>query len=259
MSRTGALEDAGAAEKILDLQTRLQDLSTARRRIFSLRAAVARAIEDGYTNLAQPPDSDSQRRRPQVLEVAGLVKQVFDDLRVPEALGQEIATLQREIPGGQALLTTALAIEVVSRCTSSRTPDQRSAPFSFVRLGIDVDLPVLGSEGQALAKALGNRILYGTQVGHFGAFGADEWRRWDWLMGRLHAASHIGMLLHDTSTPDKLKIATSWIHDIQTEILNAEGSSVSEVHEGLGDAAGRFPGYEPWIRVGAHAGRDECR
>jgi Protein of unknown function (DUF3376) len=122
---------------------------------------------------------------------------------------------------------------VVSRCTSSRTPDQRSVPFSFVRLGTDVDLPVVGPKGQALAKALGNRILYGTQVGHFGAFGADEWRRWDWLMGRLHAAAHIGMLLHDTSTPDKRRTATDWIHNAQAEILEAEGSSVSKVLEGL--------------------------
>ncbi|RDZ43383.1 hypothetical protein C5C07_20940, partial [Haloferax sp. Atlit-4N] len=142
-------------------------------------------------------------KRPSVDEVATLVRQIFADLRVPEALGQEIAALERELPDGPNRLQMALAVEVVSRCTASRMPDQRSVPFSFVRLGTDVDLPVAGPEGQEIAKTLGNRILYGTQVGHFGAFGADEWRRWDWLMGRLHAASHIGMLLHDTTTPEK--------------------------------------------------------
>jgi hypothetical protein len=232
-TQVGAVQDFSAAEKVSDLEERLQHLSTARRNIFSLRAAVERAVKDGYANLAQSPDGPRQRRRPTVLEVADLVKQVFDGLRVPEAVGQEIATLQREISDGPKLLRTALAIEVVSRCTSSRTPDQRSVPFSFVRLGTDVDLPVLGKEGQALATSLGNRILYGTQVGHFGAFGADEWRRWDWLMGRLHAASHIGMLMHDTSTPEKRRIATDWIHDIQAEIIAAEGSSVPKVLEGL--------------------------
>ena len=242
-----AAEDARAAEKVTDLEHQLQALSTARRSIFSLRAAVGSAIEDGYAALAQPLEGERTRKRPSVDEVAALVRQIFADLRVPEALGQEIAALERELPDGPNLLQVALAVEVVSRCTASRMPDQRSVPFSFVRLGTDVDLPVAGREGQEIAKTLGNRILYGTQVGHFGAFGADEWRRWDWLMGRLHAASHIGMLLHDTSTPEKRRSATDWIRNAQAEILKAEGSSPSELLEGLktlqADYQDTDPGY----------------
>ncbi|GAB3062502.1 hypothetical protein GCM10027053_26210 [Intrasporangium mesophilum] len=229
----GAPETNDTADRSSDLENRLERLSAARRKVISVRAAVELAIGDGYMKLAQPPDGGRQRRRPTVFEVADLVKQVFEDLRVQEALGQVIATLERELPDGEVLLRTALAIEVVSRCTSSRTPDQRSAPFSFVRLGTDVDLPVLGPEGQALATGLGNRILFGTQVGHFGAFGADDWRRWDWLMGRLHAASHIGMLLHNPATPEEREAAAEWIRDVQAEIIKAEDSTVPKVLEGL--------------------------
>lgn len=232
-TEAGAPEANDTADKSSDLEYRLERLSAARRQVISLRAAVGTAIEKGYPKPAQPRDGGRPLRRPTVIEVADLVKQVFQDLRVQESLGQIIATLERELPDGENELSTALAIEVVSRCTSSRTPDQRSAPFSFVRLGTDVDLPVLGPEGQSLAAGLGNRILFGTQVGHFGAFGADEWRRWDWLMGRLHAASHIGMLLHDPDTPEERRVATEWIRDVQAEIIKAEGSSVPEVLENL--------------------------
>lgn len=215
------------------LMSQLATLSRSRQHVFALRAAVERGIQQRYSELVEAHLGAGEPPSPSVLEVAGAINTVFDDLRVQEALGREFADLQDAIPDGRKQLATALAVEVVSRCTSSRTPDQRSVPFSFVRLGPDIKLPVLDADGQALADRLGDRVLYGTQVAHFGAFGADKWRRWDWLMGRLHAVSHLGTLLHDTSTRAKREDATTWIQETQLAVLEAEQSSPEQLLDGL--------------------------
>jgi hypothetical protein len=158
------------------------------------------------------------------------INDVFTRLDIPRALGAAIEPVADLLPDE---LRTALAVEVVSRCTSARTPLQRSAPFRFLRLGPDVELPVLaGTTAQAPAKELGDRILYGTQVSHFGAFGAVAWRRWDWLLGRLHGAAHLGHLLGADD---------DWIRDTQRAIVAAEGSSLPEFVTGVGTMAGDFP------------------
>ena len=158
------------------------------------------------------------------------VNDVFTRLDIPRALGAAIEPVADVLPDE---LSTALAVEVVSRCTSARTPLQRSAPFRFLRLGPDVELPVLaGTSAQAPAKELGDRILYGTQVNHFGAFGAVAWRRWDWLLGRLHGAAHLGRLL---GAPEH------WIRETQRAIVAAEGSSLPDFVAGVGAMARDFP------------------
>ncbi len=157
------------------------------------------------------------------------VNEIFTRLDIPRALGAAIEPVADALPGE---LRTALAVEIVSRCTSARTPLQRSAPFRFLRLGPDVELPVLaGTAAQAPAKELGDRILYGTQVSHFGAFGAVAWRRWDWLLGRLHGAAHLGRLLGADD---------AWIRDTQRAIVAAEGSSLPDFVTGVGTMAGDF-------------------
>jgi hypothetical protein len=158
------------------------------------------------------------------------INDVFTRLDIPRALGAAIEPVADVLPDD---LRTALAVELVSRCTSARTPLQRSAPFRFLRLGPDVELPVLaGTAAQAPAKELGDRILYGTQVSHFGAFGAVTWRRWDWLLGRLHGAAHLGHLLGADD---------DWIRDIQRAIVAAEGFSLPDFVAGVGTMAGDFP------------------
>ena len=163
--------------------------------------------------------------------VTGGVNQVFERLDVQAALGGQIAELQAVVPPEQVL--TALAVEIVSRCTSARTPPQRSAPFQFVRLGPDVALPLLADgESGTLAAMLADRVLYGTQVGHFGAFGAAEWREWDWLMGRLHGVAHLGHLLGADE---------EWIRETQELVLVAEGSTREAVDARIRRLSEDFP------------------
>jgi hypothetical protein len=131
------------------------------------------------------------------------------------------------------VVKTALEVEIVSRCTSARTPQQRSAPFRFLRLGPDVPLTLLDDRPEgSIANDLKDRILYGTQVGHFGAFGVADWRRWDWLMGRLHCVAHLGAMLG--ADP-------GWIRETQLLVLKAEGWDLEQVADRIQRLARDFP------------------
>lgn len=83
-----------------------------------------------------------------------------------------------------------VAVEIV---TQALAPQVRSAPppFSLLRLGPDNASPLAPS-----AARIGDKKLYGTRLGHFGAFGDDDsWRAWDWAWGRLDAAAQLGRAL----------------------------------------------------------------
>ncbi len=134
---------------------------------------------------------------------------------------------------GSNLVETALAVEIVSRCTSARTPLQRSAPFQFLRLGPDIPLTLLDDlPAGSIADDLKDRILYGSQVGHFGAFGAADWRRWDWLMGRLHCVAHLGAMLGADA---------DWIRETQRQVLLAEDWKPTGDRERIQRLAEDFP------------------
>jgi hypothetical protein len=188
-----------------------------------LVVALRDALGDALAAATLPPPAERRAY------TAG-INEVFTRLDLPAQLGAAIEPVAAARPDE---LRTALAVEIVARCTAARTPPQRSAPFTFLRLGPDVALPVLaGTAAQAPATELGDRILYGTQVNHFGAFGAVGWRRWDWLLGRLHGAAHLGRLL---------KAGDDWIRQTQLAILAAEGSSLPAFVSGVGTMAGDFP------------------
>lgn len=240
--RTKAAFDAAQGvdgQAVQDLEDQLERISKVRRDLRAVRTAV----EEALAALGAPTGDQLPRitATSNPVEVAEAINGIFADLRVQEALGRQIRRLETELPQGNELVETALAVEVVGRCTSSRTPDQRSAPFRFVRLGPDIGLPILDEDDQRAALALGDRILYGTQVGHFGAFGAEGWRRWDWLMGRLHAVAHLGRILHDTATPGGAEAATEWVQETQLAVLAAEGMNTTELSEGVGRLADTFP------------------
>jgi patatin-related protein len=239
------VDEPGATDEVAlaDLEGRLERLSAVRADLRAIREVA----EAKVAALGQPTRVADGREAAARIEastapvtVTDELNQVFAECRIQEALGLQIRELQR-LPDGAKLVETALAVEVVSRCTSSRTPDQRSAPFAFVRLGPDVTLPILSEDDQLLAEGLGDRILYGTQVGHFGAFGPEEWRRWDWLMGRLHAVTHLGTLLYDTHSPDDEQKAAEWVKETQRAVLSAEGFDESDLTETLHELQRTFP------------------
>ncbi|WP_432948448.1 DUF3376 domain-containing protein [Kribbella sp. CA-253562] len=163
--------------------------------------------------------------------VAVAVNDIFESLQIQRALGDEFASLVAAV--GPVMVDTALEVEIVSRCTSARNPLQRSAPFQFLRLGPDIPLTLLDElpEG-SIANELKDRILYGTQVGHFGAFGAAEWRRWDWLMGRLHCVAHLGAMLG---------AEPAWIRETQRQVLAAEEWTVDDLAQQVRKLAEDFP------------------
>ncbi len=235
----------GVTDDLDALEKQLETLTEVRRNLRAIRHAVGVEV----TLLGQPREANGDApARPALITsasppevVANAINGVFDALRVQEGLGQQIQQVIDNIPDGANLTQTALALEVVERCMSSRTPDQRSAPFKFIRLGPDVSLPLLSPADQDRAARLGDRIIYGTQVGHFGSFGAEGWRRWDWLMGRLHAVAHLGGLLHDTSTDDERAAAATWVKDTQLAVLEAEGFTESDVSNTLQELETAFP------------------
>ncbi|TDD28255.1 DUF3376 domain-containing protein [Kribbella turkmenica] len=205
------LGSAPAAERE-ELEKRLQATSDCLLKAQAVRDALSVRLAEAELDLGLPGGAET---------VAVGLSDIFEDLQVQRALGEAFADVIAAV--GWDLVETALEVEIVSRCTSARTPQQRSAPFQFVRLGPDIPLTLLDDvqEG-SVANALKDRILYGTQVGHFGAFGAADWRRWDWLMGRLHCVAHLGAMLG--ADPD-------WIRETQRQVLLAEDWKVEKVAE----------------------------
>ncbi|WP_433167455.1 DUF3376 domain-containing protein [Kribbella sp. CA-247076] len=195
-----------------ELEKRLQETSDCLLKAQAVRDALSARLVKAELELGLPGGAET---------VAVGLSDIFEDLQVQRALGDAFADVIAAV--GWDLVETALEVEIVSRCTSARTPQQRSAPFQFVRLGPDIPLTLLDDlqEG-SVANSLKDRILYGTQVGHFGAFGAADWRQWDWLMGRLHCVAHLGAMLG--ADPD-------WIRETQRQVLLAEDWKVEKVAE----------------------------
>lgn len=204
-----------------ELEQRLQATSDCLMKTQAVRDALSERLAKADLELGLPGGAET---------VAVGLSDIFEDLQVQRALGDAFSELIAAV--GWDLVETGLEVEIVSRCTSARTPQQRSAPFQFLRLGPDIPLTLLDDlqEG-SVANALKDRILYGTQVGHFGAFGAADWRRWDWLMGRLHCVAHLGAMLG--ADPD-------WIRETQKQVLISEDWKVEKVAERVQRLANDF-------------------
>jgi hypothetical protein len=96
-------------------------------------------------------------------------------------------------------------------------------------MGPDVDAPVAGPV--VPRRAPGAWKLYGLRLGRFGAFGRPEWRRHDYLWGRLDGAAHLVRLLAGEADRDRILRA-------QQAVLEEEGTTVAAVSGGLADVAG---------------------
>ncbi|MFK4086381.1 DUF3376 domain-containing protein [Kribbella sp. NPDC020789] len=190
----------------------------------------AQAVRDALTDELTRADLDLRPAGGAEAVAVGLTD-IFEDLQIQQALGEAFADLIAVV--GPELVETALEVEIVSRCTSARTPQQRSAPFQFLRLGPDIPLTLLDDlPAGSIADDLKDRILYGSQVGHFGAFGAADWRRWDWLMGRLHCVAHLGAMLGADA---------DWIRETQRQVLQAEDWKPQAVADRIQRLAEDFP------------------
>ncbi|GAB3929029.1 hypothetical protein GCM10029976_027890 [Kribbella albertanoniae] len=232
----------GAAERVIrlilrSLRTRISVAQVEERPELERRLKATsdcllktQAIRDALTEQLTTADLDLQPAGGAEAVAVGLAD-IFEDLQIQQALGFAFADLIAVI--GWNLVETALEVEIVSRCTSARTPQQRSAPFQFLRLGPDIPLTLLDDlPAGSIADDLKDRILYGSQVGHFGAFGAADWRRWDWLMGRLHCVAHLGTMLGADA---------DWIRETQRQVLLAEDWKPQAVADRIQRLAEDFP------------------
>jgi len=69
--------------------------------------------------------------------------------------------------------------------------------------------------------------LWGTQLGHFAAFGRPEWRDHDWLWGRLDGAAHLVRLLISEAA-ETVKDPEGVVESIQRSILTTKGTNAWE-------------------------------
>jgi hypothetical protein len=216
------IDSAEREEGFAELETQLSATSDSLQRVQAVNDAVSELLANAELDLRPAGAAEA---------VAASINDIFEKLQVQQVLGEELTTLVHVV--GPEVVKTALEVEIVSRCTSARSPQQRSAPFRFLRLGPDIPLMLLDDRPEgSIANDLKDRILYGTQVGHFGAFGAADWRRWDWLMGRLHCVAHLGAMLGAD---------TGWIRETQLQVLKAEGWELEQVADRIQRLARDFP------------------
>ena len=220
----------GAAERVVRLlarnlrdrygeagPTRADDLagiSLALNRIEAVRDAVRQAI---IADAATAPAGDA--------DLVDWTAERFDRLHVTGALGWCVRAAaeayHRSLPapdGPAGVLAAGLAVEVATQAFTAYQPFQRTAPFEFLRLGPDVETPLVDKESTdaAAARDAGAGKLYGTRLRHFAAFGLPDWRRWDWCAGRLDAQTHLARALGGGPAAD------AWTAKTQQATVTAE-------------------------------------
>ena len=160
------------------------------------------------------------------LTVAQRLQYAFERVRVTREVGRVVNEAVAAFAAVVGLDTSQvikalLAVEVVGRAVGAAPQINRTAPFRFQRLGPDAQLTIFerGNGGND-AFDLRDKILWGTQAHHFGAFGLKEWRAWDWMLGRLDAVQHLGTLLGAN---------VDWIRSRQADVIMTELSASDEV------------------------------
>ena len=160
------------------------------------------------------------------------------DAVVRRAAGNYLTALGR--PAGRAdrdaVLRHALVVEVLARAFGGGLDRQRTAMFDVVHMGPDVDSPVV-PDAQAAdetgPRPLGAWKLWGTQLNHFGAFGKTDWRRQDWVWGRLDGAAHLARIIHASGELADEHDSEDDIATLQVAVLAASGTTAKAVQKNL--------------------------
>ncbi|MCV2490712.1 patatin-like phospholipase family protein [Geodermatophilus sp. YIM 151500] len=221
----------GAAERVCRLLVRdLWDRSADHGAVAPITAALVRveAVRDAVgdrvvATAATAPDGGTA--------LLAWADGIMAELRVTEALTwctDTAAEAYARARGGSvdpaAVLCAGLAVEVATQALTGHQPFHRTAPFEFLRLGPDVETPLVDCahaepaevrRSSERARHRGDAKLYGTRVQHFAAFGLDEWRGWDWTAGRLDAQVHLARALTGSDPTD-------WTADVQRHTVHAE-------------------------------------
>ena len=226
----------GAAERVCRLMARdLWDRAVERRAVAPVTAALTQveAVRDALdqrivTGARSAPSDD--------LELVAWAAEHFAALKVQEAVAHCVragavaysdARAKAVDPG--VVVRAGLTVEVATNAFSAYQPFQRTAPFEFLRLGPDVESPFVDCTDRmpdAVQRAVsdarhsGDRKLYGTRMGHFAAFGLEEWRAWDWTAGRLDAQTHLSRAL--LTSADGPGDTVGWTAAVQEATVRAE-------------------------------------
>lgn len=229
-----------AAERTLRLLLRAVDRGGGAGRAEAMRTisvamarvrAVREAVEDGI----RPEGAGDPAT------IVRAVNRAVADARVPDVCGRLVAQGARAYADAAAggdvreVVRRCLVVEVLTHALSSRR-FERHTGFDFLRVGPDVGSPVVGDlvpEDSRTPLAPGPWKLWGTQLGHFGAFGREEWRRQDWVWGRLDAASH---LVHAVGLAGAAQ--DDLLDELHHEVLRAEVRPADELRKSTVALAG---------------------
>lgn len=132
---------------------------------------------------------------------------------------------------GQAVMTSSLCVEVLTMSFAWGHLDSSNVPrFSYRQITPGVP-PLVNLEGDGESPYWERAHLYGSRWGHFGAFGADDWRASDWLWGRLDGARQLIELLVDPGDEreDLLQRMGAAILDEEEATLTAVQAAASSV------------------------------
>ena len=98
-----------------------------------------------------------------------------------------------------------LVVEVLTHAFTADEPFVRAGRFDFFRFGPDIDSPAVevpDPQNPPDMRKSGAWKLWGSQLGHFAAFGRPEWRDQDWAWGRLDGIAHLVNLLEAERATD---------------------------------------------------------
>jgi predicted acylesterase/phospholipase RssA len=184
-------------------------------------AQAQRLVEDDRTRLnallgeglATRPDvtpDDWIERARDLLEVIGFPE------RAARMMHDTAQTLEGALHVSE-LIELTLAIEVIVTAVAWRADNSSLDTPQFNYLEINPDAAALPGVVTPSDPKWSQRKLYGERWGHFGAFASRKGRRWDWLWGRLDAASTLSTaLLSDHPDAERLKA------DLLNAILSTE-------------------------------------
>jgi predicted acylesterase/phospholipase RssA len=177
--------------------------------------AVAEAVTDNLLASAAAAELD-------VEVLLTLLEDAHDAVRPAAALGGIVSTALEAyadalLPGqAQQVLAACVAAEVVAR--TGRPSGEAGYPsFDMLRIGPDVASPLVTADA---LQDLGSRKLYGTTVGHFGGFLDEDWRRWDFLWGRLDGTAQLMRLLAATDLAAHQRLVLAAEKTTETALLD---------------------------------------
>jgi hypothetical protein len=212
---------------IRDLRTRAAGVAPADDALRSLSRVLTAvtAVRDHIARLVATAKSDDA---PTLLRAVNEATEASSSSLVLAVLLRQAATIYHAATGvagdPDEVLRAALTADVLASAAGGHGPFSRAVRFDVMRMGPDVPSPLVEPQ-----RPLGAWKLYGTQLGHFGAFGRPEWRAADFVWGRLDGAAHLirvlarhgdGLLRDDEQVHQRVRAA-------QEAVLAEEGVNPS--------------------------------